>query len=202
MNIIICIVMGYLLGSLSSAALVSIFKKKNLREHGTGNLGATNTLLVFGKWCALFVVLFDVAKSFVAVKMAQSLFPELEFAGMLAGGAAVAGHIFPFYLKFKGGKGVASFAGLIVSLDPSLFFALLATSVVLMFIVNYGVVSIISVAVFFPILYGMRNPDLVSFLIAALVGILIIYKHIPNMQKAKNGEDIKVREYFKSHFNR
>ncbi len=198
MNVLICIITGYLLGSLSSAAFVSVLKKKNLRELGTGNMGATNTLLTFGKWCGLFVMLFDIGKSLLAVKLAQWFFPELAYAGMLAGGSAVAGHIFPFYMKFKGGKGVASLAGLMVALDPLLFILLLVCSVILMFIVNYGVVSIVSVAIIFPIMYGFSNPDFISIMVSIVVSALIIYKHIPNMIKAKNGEDVKVREYFKS----
>lgn len=201
MNIFICILIGYLLGSLSPAAFLSVLKKKNLREHGTGNLGATNTLLTFGKWCGLFVMLFDIGKSFLAVKLAEIFFPELVFAGMLAGGCAVAGHIYPFYLKFKGGKGVAAFAGLIVALDPLLFVILLGFAVILMFIFNYGVYGIVSVSVLFPFLYGIQNQDIATFLISVAIGALIIYKHIPNIIKAKNGEDVRVREYFKSHMN-
>lgn len=104
MAVVCSIIIGYLLGCISPAALVSKIKNKDLRKSGTGNLGATNTLLVFGKSWGVCVMLFDVAKAFTACKLARWLFPSLPIAGMLAGSAAVAGHIYPFYMKFRGGK--------------------------------------------------------------------------------------------------
>lgn len=104
MNILICILIGYLLGSINPAALISRMKKTNLRDKGTGNLGATNTMLVLGKKYGAFVMAFDISKAFCAVKAAQMLFPALSISGLISGGAAVAGHVWPFYMKFKGGK--------------------------------------------------------------------------------------------------
>lgn len=196
--IIFCILIGYVLGALNPAAWLSWYKQTNLRERGTGNFGATNTLLVFGKGWALFVMLFDILKAYIAVKLAQKLFPALMVAGLLAGSFAVVGHVFPFYLDFKGGKGLAAFAGLVLGVDHTLFLLLAAISITLMLIINYSVAMPMSAGALFPILYGLHTGNMTAFLIATAVSILIICKHFSNIEKARNGEDVKIREYIKT----
>lgn len=202
MKILLCTLIGYLLGSLSPAALLSKLKKKNLRKQGTGNLGATNTMLVLGKGYGALVMLFDIAKAFASVKLAQALLPEIAVVGLLAGSAAVVGHIYPFYLKFKGGKGLAAFGGLVLGVDPLLFLILLVIALVLMVAVNYSVAMPMSAAVLFPILYGFRTGDAVAVVIATAVSVLIICKHFSNVGKARRGEDARIREYVKEHLLR
>lgn len=138
MEALLCTLIGYLLGCLSPAALLSKIKKKDLRKEGTGNLGATNATLVLGKGCGALVMLFDITKAFAAARLAQRLFPAFIASGMIAGGAAVVGHIYPFYMKFKGGKGMAAFAGMILGTDPLMFIVLFAFSLVLMLALNYS----------------------------------------------------------------
>lgn len=199
MKILLCILIGYLIGSLNPAALLSKLKKKDLRKQGTGNLGATNTMIVLGKGYGALVMLFDVAKAFASVKLAQLLFADLAVAGILAGSAAVIGHIYPFYLKFQGGKGLAAFGGMILAVDPLLFIILLVIALTLMLVINYSVAMPISAAVLFPILYGIRVKNLPEIIISIAICLLIMIKHYSNIQKAKNGDDIKVRDYIKDH---
>ncbi|MGM9681658.1 MAG: glycerol-3-phosphate acyltransferase [Eubacteriales bacterium] len=199
MKILSCILIGYLLGSLNPAALLSKLKKKDLRKQGTGNLGATNTMLVLGKGYGALVMIFDIAKALVAVKLAHTLFPTMEVSGVIAGSAAVVGHIYPFYLKFKGGKGLAAFGGLVLGVDPFLFVILLVIAMALMFLLNYSVAMPMSAAVLFPILYGIRNGGFLSVIIVTTVSVLIICKHFSNIGKARRGEDLKIREYVKDH---
>jgi len=199
MKILYCLIIGYLLGSLSPSALISKLKKKNLRECGTKNLGATNTMLTFGKWYGLFVMLFDISKAYIAVKLARMFFPALAVSGVLAGSAAVVGHVYPFYLRFKGGKGLAAFGGLVLGLDPLLFLILLVIALILMLIINYSVAMPMSAAVLFPVLYGIQSRDIIGALILTAVSVLIIYKHFSNIYKARRGEDVKIREFVKAH---
>ncbi|MDE7361785.1 MAG: glycerol-3-phosphate acyltransferase [Oscillospiraceae bacterium] len=199
MEILLCILTGYLLGCLSPAAMFSKLKKKDLRTEGTGNLGATNVTMVLGRKYGAFVLFFDIAKAFIAVKLAQALFPAFIAAGLLAGAAAVAGHIYPFYLKFKGGKGLAAFGGYILGIDPLLFVFLFVFALALMFVINYSAAMPISAAVLFPILYGVRTGCDASVLIVTAVGCLIICKFWSNLVKAIHGEDITVREYVRDH---
>lgn len=188
----LCIVIGYLLGSLNPAALLSRLKKKDLRKHGTGNLGATNTMLVFGKRYGALVMVFDIAKTWLAVKLAEFLFPNLIAAGLIAGCGAVIGHIFPFYLKFKGGKGFAAYAGMILAFDPISFLILLVICTTLMILANYSAAMPMSAAVLFPILTLIRTGSPVLVLIAVGIGIVIVIKHWRNLRKGINGSDIQI----------
>ncbi len=188
---------GYIIGSLSPSALLSKIKNVNLRKQGTGNLGATNTMLVLGKGYGAFVMLFDIFKAFAAFTIASSLFAQLEMAGLLSGVFAVLGHIFPFYLKFRGGKGLAAFGGLILSFDPLMFLILLVFTLILMLIFNYGVAMPVSAAVLFPLLAFIKTKNLVVFALTFIASALIIYKHIPNLKKAVNKDDATVRDYLR-----
>lgn len=188
---------GYLLGSLSPAAFISSVKKKNLKEYGTGNLGATNTLLTFGKTYGIMVMLFDITKAFLSVRLAKLLFPKLAIAGLLAGYFSVVGHIFPFYLNFDGGKGVASFVGIILATEPDMLPVLLLVAAILMFATNYGVAGPISASLLFPCMAGWRAQSLAVFMLLLGVGLLIIYKHVENLKKVKHGREVSVSDFVK-----
>lgn len=193
---------SYLLGSISPSALISKIKKKDIRKHGTGNLGATNTMINFGRGWAAFVMLFDIFKAFLAVKLGHWLFADKALAAIAGGSLAVLGHVFPFYLKFKGGKGLAAYGGMILGLSPILFLILLTITVIAMFIVNYGVAMPMTAAVLFPILYGLHMHSVWAGVIAAAVSAVIAIKHFSNIGKALRGEDTPVREYVKKIFSK
>lgn len=195
MDVLATATMGYLLGSLSPAALISKIKKTNLREHGTGNLGASNTLLVFGKALGVLVMLFDIGKAYLASKIAKWLFPKLVAAGLIAGFFAIVGHNFPFYLHFKGGKGLAAFGGMVLAYEPWFFLALLTLGLILMIICNYSVVMPMSAAVLFPILVYSHSGSTPEALVAAAGSLLIIIMHFSNIEKAKNHTDIPIRDF-------
>lgn len=202
MKIAISILLGYLLGSLNPAALIARIKQKNIRNTGTGNLGATNVLLNFGKKYGAIVMAFDIFKAFLAVKLAEILFPTQALAGVIAGCSAVVGHVFPFYLKFKGGKGLAAFGGFVLACNPLLFLFLITTGTVLMFIVNYSVILPYYAGIVFPLYMGWVHGSLPLFLICALASTIILIKHAGNIKKAVNGTDNKIREYAKKYFGR
>ena len=192
-------VVGYLLGSISPSALISKIKNKDLRQHGTGNLGATNTLFNFGKAWAALVMIFDMLKAIVAFRVAVYLLPASRVAGLLGGGAAILGHVFPFYLKFKGGKGLASFAGLVLAYDPKIFMILFVISVSLMLICNYSVAMPMSATLLFPIMAGLRDHSFTVFFLVSAICAFVAFMHRGNLAGAVNGTDVKVREYIKEH---
>ena len=107
----------------------------------------------------------------------------------------MAGHIFPFYLKFKGGKGLAAFGGLVLAYDPMSFVILLIIGLVLMLIVNYGVALPVSAAALFPFLRCLHSGDFTELIITAVLGVLVILKHSSNIRKAIRGDDLTVREF-------
>lgn len=191
---------GYLLGTLSPAALFSKSKKINLRANGSGNLGATNAMLVLGKGYGLLVMLLDIGKSYLAIKLAQQLFPKLAYAGVTAGFAAVAGHIYPFYMHFKGGKGLAAYGGMILAMNPQMVLLLLIICVSIMIAFNDGVAMAVSVCTLYPIACLVRTGDWIEFLLLVALGILVIINHRTNLQESKNKTHIKVRTYIKEHF--
>lgn len=194
-EMVLCAAIGYGLGQLSPAALISKLKNKDLRENGTGNLGATNTMLVFGKVYGIAVMLFDVLKAFVAIKIAKALFSKFVLAGLTAGCFSVIGHIFPAYLNFKGGKGVATFAGMMLAYDIRVLLGFLFVAIVIMLITDTGHYGPVSAAVLFPVWLWMKVKSIVVFGGVAAVGGLIIYKHIENFANAKAGKEIRVREF-------
>lgn len=198
-EIILSILLGYLLGMLSPSAFVGKIKSKNLRDHGTGNLGATNTMLVFGKAYGVAVMVFDILKAVIAVKLAETLFPSLEIAGISAGTASVVGHIFPVYLKFRGGKGLACFGGTILALDPLLFLVLFVICVISVITFNYTVAMPMTAGVLFPVMYGFRTNSLSIGLISGVLGVIIILRHITNVRRVLRGGDVKMRPYLAKH---
>ena len=125
MRHIISLLIGYLFGTLNPAALLSKIKKKDLRRVGTNNLGATNVMLNFGKKYGALVLVLDMAKTVIACMIARLAFPSSHTATIVTGIGAILGHIFPFYMKFKGGKGLAAFAGLVFAFDPLVFLIML-----------------------------------------------------------------------------
>lgn len=197
LSVLFCVVNGYLLGCLNPAALLAWWKDVDLRAEGTGNLGATNTTLVLGKQYGVLVMVFDVGKAYLACKVAALLLPEWEMAILLAGAAAVVGHAFPFYMKFRGGKGVAAFGGMILAFDPWIFLILLINAVLLMLIVNYGVVGPMSASTLFPVLVGVRSRSILEALVCAATGFLIMLKHWNVFERMRNGSETKVRDFLR-----
>ena len=196
MNLLLSMLFGYLLGSLSPSYLISKIKHADLRQQGTGNLGATNTMLVLGKCYGVLVMLFDISKSVLALKLAAHFVSPI--AGTVAGAMAVVGHIFPFYLRFKGGKGLAAFGGFVLASDPLVFVILLFVAVVLMLIFNYGVAMPITGTVLFPIIMAVKSHSPTQVAVVVGVSLLVAIKHAGNLDRAVRGEDIKVREYIKN----
>ena len=198
------ILTAYLIGSSSMSFYISKFKKINLKEKGSKNLGASNTLAIIGKKAALAVLVHDVLKSFFAILAVRILFdiPYNEVHWLLAavGVAAVVGHIFPFYLKFKGGKGFATYIGLIFGLDRRLFMAVVALIFVVAFITDYIVSGTFSTIAIGPLYYLLIQP---SFLIAGIVAIgslVILWKHRENIRNLKNGSEMKIRSAFQNKY--
>lgn len=204
MKLFICALIGYILGALNPSALISKLKKDDLRHLGTGNLGATNVTMIYGRLWGGLVMLFDILKSFAAFKISQYLIFQSDdelslFAGMLASGMAVLGHIFPFYMKFKGGKGVAAFAGMVLAYSPLLLLILIVVCFLLMVLFNYGFMLTVSAVVLFCIITTVIERSVYTFSVTAIVALLVIYKHIPNIRKAGTPDEIRARDYMRKH---
>lgn len=200
MELILCLFLGYLLGCLNPAALIGKLKNIDLRQVGTRNLGASNVLLCIGKASGFVVMAIDIAKGYFSVKIARALFPLLSAAGLIAGIGAILGHILPFCLQFRGGKGLASFAGVVLAWDPWIFLVLLVISGAAVLIVNYAYAMPITGGFLFPVLAWLRSRSLVVLLLSAVSGALIVVKHWNNIARAHSGGEKPIRQYLKEDF--
>lgn len=197
MDRIISLCLGYLIGNVNSAAIVGRWKNVDLKKEGTKNLGATNTMMVLGWSAGIFVMIFDIMKSFLAGKLAQFLFPQLRIAGMLACIGAMLGHCFPVLLHFKGGKGLAAFGGLVVYYRLLFVPIILVAALLLMFLLDCGVVFPLLVSVLFPVLVFAFHGTAAEVATAAAAGLLLAVLHIGNVKKAiANDESMQVRKPF------
>lgn len=195
MEYFICCFIGYGLGCVNPAYFISLLKHKDIRNSGTGNLGTTNTFMNFGKACGCAVLLFDMFKAFAAVWLCRALFPEMELASVMARSMAVIGHIFPFYLHFKGGKGIASLTGFILATDGKCFLFLLIVGCIAAVIVNYGCAISFSAASLFPVICSVKLQSVAAFAILTVCSMAIVHKHMDNIQKIRAHKEMPIRQF-------
>lgn len=193
MGYFIAVLLGYLLGSSNLAYYISRARKYDIRQSGTGNLGASNATVLFGWKAGVAVAVHDAGKALLAVVLVKLLFPELENAGAAAGVAAVLGHNFPFYLKFKGGKGTASFVGLTLALNWKLALAILVILVLATIITDYIVIGTFSIIVTVPAYMGLFAHNLVLMAIICIASFAIFFKHWENIGRLIRKEEIGLR---------
>ena len=197
MEAIISLALGYLIGCISPAAWISKKKHINLKEEGTKNLGATNTAIVMGRAAGIFVMVFDIAKSFLSAKIAKLLFPQLAIAGMLACIGAILGHCFPIFMHFQGGKGLAAFGGMVLAYKPWFFAAIVIPGVILMTLLNTGVAVPMLASIMFPVMTYAYSHRIADTVCAAIASLIIVIMHWNNLKRARaNNDVIKVNTFF------
>lgn len=180
MGYLIAALLAYLMGCSNMALYLSRLKKVNFRDKGSGNLGASNATLLLGWKAGVLVALHDAGKAFVSVLVCRSLFPNLEYVGAVSGIACVLGHIFPFYLKFKGGKGFASYIGMTFALNWKLALAILAAAVLITVITDYIVFGTMTTILTVPTYLGITRHNLILALILCVGTAVIVLKHREN----------------------
>ena len=184
---------AYLIGSSNMAFYLSKLQKKNIRDGGSGNLGASNAVILLGWKAGILVGIHDIGKAALAVLLANWIFPELDYAGVAAGVACVLGHIFPFYLKFKGGKGFASYLGMTIALNWKLALIVLALVVIVTLITDYIVAATATTVISVPVAMGFLTGSWIVSLILCVATGVIIYKHRENFVRIFKGTEIKFR---------
>lgn len=194
MGYLISILGAYLLGSVSMAYFLTKRKNIDARQQGTGNLGASNTKVLLGWGPAVIVALHDIGKGMAAVLLARLLFPELEHVGAAAGVACILGHIYPFYLGFRGGKGLATYLGVAAALDWRVAIGVALMLVVITVVTNYIALGTIAVSVAVPAALGILTGNLVLVLILCIATAVMLVKHWENLVRIKNGTEIGLRE--------
>lgn len=193
MGYLISILGAYLLGSVSLAYFMTKRKNIDARTSGTGNLGASNTKVLLGWGPAVLVAVHDIGKGVLAVLLAGILFPDLEYAGTAAGVACVLGHIFPFYLGFRGGKGLATFLGMTAALDWRVALGVALMLVLITVVTDYIALGTIAVSIAVPVVLLILTGDVGQVLILSLATVVMLVKHWKNLVRIKNGTEIGLR---------
>lgn len=190
MGYIIAIFAAYLMGSSNMAYYISRAKQVDIRKNGSGNLGASNAAVLFGWGPAVLVAVHDIGKAFAAVLLAKWIFPELPLVGAAAGVACVLGHIFPFYLHFKGGKGLASFLGMLIALDWRVALAAAVLLVVVTLVTDFIALGTITVSLVGPVGMWIAGSGILIPLILAIATVVMICKHSDNIVRIRNKQEI------------
>jgi len=188
-NLIIIAVYSYLLGSIPfGLVLTKIFLKKDIREIGSGNIGTTNVLRTGKKSLAVATLMLDLLKGYFSIIITFTYFENLiSYSALIC----FIGHIFPVWLKFKGGKGVATYLGVILALSYKFFLIFGITWLVLSFLFRYASLSSIvsSLIVFVYSYFFINNFSLILFIFF----VIIIYTHRENIVRLKNSEESKIK---------
>ena len=193
----ICLAMGYVFGLFQTGYLYSKSKHMDIRNYGSGNAGSTNVLRVMGVKAGLIVFLGDAGKMILACLLTRMLYagqPEMLYVYLLYTGLGVIlGHNYPFYLKFKGGKGVASTFGFILVTCWPVAVIALGIWLVMAFAFRYSSLSALTAAVFVPVASYFLAPSLEYTVVYALVVLLVIVRHHGNIRRLLNGEESKIK---------
>lgn len=200
---IFSIALAYAFGSIPSSVWVGkLFYNVDVREHGSKNAGATNTFRVLGKKAGIPVLLFDILKGWLAVKITfyatsngGHTLEEYTNLKLLLGFAAVLGHIFPIYVGFRGGKGVATLLGVVVAINPYAALFSIGVFLVVWLLTNYISMASMLGALMYPLViigyYKYTYPALVFFSIA--VAVLVLVTHQKNIERLLKGTEGKMR---------
>ena len=184
---------SYLLGSSNLALYLSLLKHVDFRGKGSGNLGASNAAVLMGWPAGIAVGAHDIGKAALAVILARLCWPELDHIGAVAGVSCVLGHIFPFYLKFKGGKGFAAFLGMTLALNWKFALVVMALVVVVTVITDYIVAGTVTSILLVPSYLGYTHRSFVLAGILLIATAVILCKHIENFKRIYHGTEIGLR---------
>ena len=191
MEIIVISILSYLMGSIPFGfILTKIFLKKDIRDIGSGNIGATNALRTGNKSLGYGTLFLDVIKAVIPVIYVKLNYPDYIFIASLC---VFLGHVFPIWLKFKGGKGVATYVGILFSINLTIGFVFLGVWFFTFLISKYSSLSSLFGSLSVPIyLFFFTSQNLVFF---SIMFILIFYTHRENVKRLKNKEEIKTKIY-------
>ncbi|MCB5233994.1 MAG: glycerol-3-phosphate 1-O-acyltransferase PlsY [Candidatus Cloacimonetes bacterium] len=189
---------AYLLGSIPFGFIIAkLFFKEDIRASGSGNIGATNAMRQFGTGVGILVLTFDILKGVAAVLVAKHLLPSHSPELAIAAFCAILGHVFPIWLGFKGGKGVAVAAGVFVALTPLTVLGALAGFIVVVAVTRYVSLGSLAAATALGISntiieLKLDRPDYALLILIWIAVIMIFVKHIENISRLKNKTENKI----------
>lgn len=191
MRYILVFAISYLLGSIPFGLLVARWwAKVDVRKHGSGNIGMTNVLRTTGWFCALITLLGDMGKGIASVLLARYFGFDLTLT-LLAGIFAVIGHNWPVFLAFKGGKGVATIAGVLVAYQPMAVAILAVIWLGVLFVWRYISLASIVVAFCLPIVLIVLQASAIEVVLGAVAAALTIFRHRSNIARLRQGSEYR-----------
>lgn len=191
--IIVAILIGYAVGCFNLAYIISKIKKVDLQNTGSKNLGASNTFITVGKGLGVLVGACDIFKCTLVVLLINLIFPDIDYLPYVAGIACVIGHMFPFYLKFKGGKGFASFLGMSLAIHWKYFIIIGICIILITLITKYIVLATMATVISYPIFLVFSTSNWIIVTMVAILSIIIIMKHHKNLIRIAKGEEFKFK---------
>ena len=192
MELILSIIISYLMGSIPfGLILTKIFLKKDIRDIGSGNIGATNVLRTGNKIIGYLTLSLDILKAVIPVLYIKFNYPELVYVSSLS---VFIGHVFPLWLKFKGGKGVATYVGILFSINYILGFVFIVSWLIIFFILRYSSLGSILATFVIPI-FIFFNPNYENEYFFIIMFILILFTHRENVKRLINKEESKTKIY-------
>lgn len=198
MNTVILFVLAYLIGSIPSGLIIGkVFYNTDIREHGSGNLGATNTFRTLGVKAGIVVMVVDILKGTLATGLADifSYFQislEWSISPLIIGAVAAFGHMYPIFANFRGGKAVATSGGVILYYEPVLFIILILIFIITLYLSKYVSLSSM-VAGVIAIIYSLFTRDIPLIVIVFLLSGFIFYRHRANIKRIKDKTEPKVK---------
>ena len=183
---------SYLMGSIPFGfILTKLFLKQDIRNIGSGNIGATNALRTGNKFLGYSTLILDIAKAIIPILYVKNNYPDLIYLASLS---AFLGHVFPIWLKFKGGKGVATYLGILFSINFIYGFIFISNWLIIFFLSKYSSLSSLIASFSIPVyLYISGNSNGLSFFL--IMFVLIFYTHRENVKRLKNQEETKTKIY-------
>ena len=192
MDFLVIGIASYLMGSIPfGLILTKLFLNKDIREIGSGNIGATNALRTGNKLIGYSTLIFDIAKAIIPVIYVKFNYPDLIYIASLC---AFLGHVFPIWLKFKGGKGVATYVGILFSINIILGLVFVSSWVFIFLLSKYSSLSSIIASLLVPI-YILITGQINDAIFFAIMFILIFFTHKENIKRLKNKEESKTKIY-------
>ncbi len=194
MTLFLIVLASYLLGSIPTGFLVARSRGMDIRRHGSGNIGATNVFRILGRKWGTLVFAGDVLKGAAAVRLGifiaqHAVSPSPGLAGMLAAVCCVAGHCFPVWLGFKGGKGIATSAGVLIGLVPPETLIILATWLLVFYTTRYVSLASIAAALVLPVAVFLLRGPVPAFYFTLVMTILVVWRHRTNVARLLAGEE-------------
>ena len=192
-----CVAAGYFIGCINPAFIIGRIKGYDVRSSGSKNAGASNTVIMAGKLAGVLVALLDIFKAALSWRLCQALFPQFALAGILGGVAGILGHMFPVFLHFCGGKGLACIGGVVLAYDPATFLIMLAITCVIGFATNYIAIATVSIAAIWPVYYGVTTGFWAGAAVLAVPFVPILLRHMTNFRRIRAGEELRLNFLWK-----